>query len=128
MATEQDEAIAKSVISTFDLLEKNGQGRETVKKAICDAAQTESVKNASNVGEDGNRQDSEVVKDDQGQKSKDGEGEEEKVEDPIGGRRRTKRKGRKGNRKSKKGAKQSKNGGRRRSSKNRRKHSHRRKH
>jgi hypothetical protein len=52
-----------------------------------------------------------------------------------GGRRRTKRKGRKGSRKSRKGAKkgakkskkssQSQNGGRRRSSKNRRKHSHR---
>jgi hypothetical protein len=54
-----------------------------------------------------------------------------------GGRRRTKRKGRKGSRKSRKGAKkgakkskkssQSQNGGRR-SCKNRRKHSHRRKH
>jgi hypothetical protein len=56
----------------------------------------------------------------------------------IGGRRRTKRKGRKGSRKSRKGAKkgakkskkssQSQNGGRRRSSKNRRKHSRRLKH
>ena len=53
--------------------------------------------------------------------------------DQGGGRRRTKRKGRKGSKKSKKGAKKSKKGAKKsqkggRSRKNRRKHSHRRKH
>jgi hypothetical protein len=53
--------------------------------------------------------------------------------DQGGGRRRTKRKGRKGSKKSKKGAKKSKKGAKKsqkggRSSKNRRKHSRRRKH